>query len=428
MNGDDGDWTILPYATTSARGAVTLAADGITTATLAVQANDTRLSNNRDPNDHAINHELGGGDELTIDWTQLAGVPGDFTPSDHASTHGNGGGDEIAIDWSQITTGIPTEFTPSSHTHSADDITSGILDVGVGGTGKDTITEHALLVGGALNVYDELTVGTDGQILTVVSGSPAWTAPDFSSLSLDDLGDVDVTTVTPVDNYVLTYVSGEWVAAEPPGASGGEANTLTNVGAEIELVKDKVGVNYDIRTLEAGTNVTITQNTDTVTISATDTNTITDALTDLTVDVLITSPADGQVLTYDSATSKWINGEGGGGTSDVADLDDLTDVAITTPSDGQLMKYENSSSLWKNVSPNIEVVGVATADGDNATTQFIIPHGVSGVDSSSYCFVDVASHAFNRTWEIDATNITIDMTAAPENGTDNVIIYFRVIP
>lgn len=37
-------------------------------------------------------------------------------------------------------------------------------------------------------------------------------------------------------------------------------------------------------------------------------------------DVVLTAPTDGQVLTYDSATSKWVNetptGGGGGGTAD----------------------------------------------------------------------------------------------------------------
>lgn len=45
-----------------------------------------------------------------------------------------------------------------------------------GGTGKTTITQHALLKGGASNTYDEITVGSEGQILKVVLGTPAWAA------------------------------------------------------------------------------------------------------------------------------------------------------------------------------------------------------------------------------------------------------------
>ena len=102
-------------------------------------------------------------------------------------------------------------------------------------------------------------------------------------------------------------------------------------------------------------------------------------LTDLG-DVNISTPANDDVLKYDSVTQKWVNGAGGGGgsstlagLSDVtltspvsgdqltydgadwvntaapsipADLDDLTDVTITTPVAGQVLKYDGAG--WIN--------------------------------------------------------------------------------
>lgn len=63
-------------------------------------------------------------------------------------------------------------------------------------------------------------------------------------------------------------------------------------------------------------------------------------------DVTVSNPADGQVLKYNSASSKWENGSGGSGGAST--LSDLTDTAIATPSTGQALVY-NSVNKWTNV-------------------------------------------------------------------------------
>ena len=78
----------------------------------------------------------------------------------------------------------------------------------------------------------------------------------------------------------------------------------------------------------------------------------TDALADLT-DTNISSPSDGQILKYDSANSKWINGS-----------DKLTnqgDVTITTPADKQLLQYNGTSSKWENKSLYKKLTATLTA-------------------------------------------------------------------
>jgi hypothetical protein len=62
-------------------------------------------------------------------------------------------------------------------------------------------------------------------------------------------------------------------------------------------------------------------------------------------DVNITTPANDDVLKYDSNAGEWVNGPGGGGASD---LDDLTDVEITTPTNGQVLTYDSNDQKWKN--------------------------------------------------------------------------------
>lgn len=87
----------VPDASTTAKGVVELATSAETTAGLAVQASDTRLSDARTPTAHASSHQNGGGDE--IDVTGLSGVLADpQTPATHAGSHASGGGDPIKLD------------------------------------------------------------------------------------------------------------------------------------------------------------------------------------------------------------------------------------------------------------------------------------------------------------------------------------------
>ena len=62
-------------------------------------------------------------------------------------------------------------------------------------------------------------------------------------------------------------------------------------------------------------------------------------------DVTISAPTDGQSLVYDSNAGEWVNGSGGGGSST---LSGLTDVDITTPTDGQALLYDANSGDWVN--------------------------------------------------------------------------------
>lgn len=55
-------------------------------------------------------------------------------------------------------------------------------------------------------------------------------------------------------------------------------------------------------------------------------------------DVTITTPADNEVLAYDSGSAAWIN--------QVPALDDLSDVAITSPSAGHILRRDGTN--WKN--------------------------------------------------------------------------------
>lgn len=85
-----------------------------------------------------------------------------------------------------------------------------------------------------------------------------------------------------------------------------------------------------------------------------------------------------------------------------------------------------NGTIWKDL-PTLdsERVGKSVASGDGSTTVFNIAHGLGS--NPTYAFVDCSSHAIGRTFTTDATNIVVTFASAPPTGTNNVIIYWRVV-
>jgi ElaB/YqjD/DUF883 family membrane-anchored ribosome-binding protein len=84
-----------------------------------------------------------------------------------------------------------------------------------------------------------------------------------------NLGDLeDVNDTAPNANQVLTWndSSNEWEPADPPGASGGEANTASNLGAGEGVFGTKVGVDLRYKSLVGGTGVTLSSDASEITI------------------------------------------------------------------------------------------------------------------------------------------------------------------
>lgn len=75
----------VPDATTAAKGVVELANDAESAAGLAVQANDSRLSNARTPTAHAATHLDGGGDAIAAATTSARGIVELATDGESAS-------------------------------------------------------------------------------------------------------------------------------------------------------------------------------------------------------------------------------------------------------------------------------------------------------------------------------------------------------
>jgi len=93
-------------------------------------------------------------------------------------------------------------------------------------------------------------------------------------------------------------------------SGSGEDNTGANVGAGTGTIfRDKIGVTLNFKTLIGGTNITVTDNADDVTISSTGLSPLTtkgDLLTFSTLDVRFPVGTDGQILSANSAQTEGI--------------------------------------------------------------------------------------------------------------------------
>ena len=71
-------------------------------------------------------------------------------------------------------------------------------------------------------------------------------------------------------------------------------------------------------------------------------------------DVNISSPTDGQVLTYDAENQKWINADGA---VVIEALGDISDVDLTNLQDGQSIIWDDTNQKWVNYTPTTYTAG-----------------------------------------------------------------------
>lgn len=94
----------------------------------------------------------------------------------------------------------------------------------------------------------------------------------------------------------------------------------------------------------------------------------------------------------------------------------------------QVLRVNSAGTDIEYASLDSERVGKSTASGNASTTVFNIAHGLGS--NPTYAFISVAQSgsAFIGTqYTTDATNIIVTFASAPASGTNNVIIYWRVV-
>ncbi len=237
---------------------------------------------------------------------------------------------------------------------------------------------------------------TDARVLTKINAT-----------SVDALSDVDTSSVAPSNNQVLTWSSAdsEWVPATPPGASGGEANTISSVGSGSSVFKQKTGTDLELKSIIGGTGISVVGNTNDVTLNLD----ATPSVTGLTIanggnigsvgdTNAITIASDG-VVTMDQIPvfSAGINVSGG---TIAGTLATAAQTAITTV--GAL------NGLTIAASQTISM-------GSNTVTNVADPSGAQ--DASTKAYVDAQVSAISST-AITEGNSNVTVT---DSGTGSVV-------
>ena len=137
----------------------------------------------------------------------------------------------------------------------------------------------------------------------------------------------------------------------------------------------------------------------------------TDTIAELT-DTTITSPTDGQVLTYDSSSSKWINANGGGGGA--SDLDDLDDVTISSATNGQVLAYNSSDSKWENTSLGTAASKDVPVSGNAGSSQVVLGNDSRLSDSRT-----PLSHTHTKSQITDFPTLATVATSGSYNDLSN---------
>ena len=144
-------------------------------------------------------------------------------------------------------------------------------------------------------------------------------------------------------------------------------------------------------------------------------------------DVTITTPSNGQVLTYDSSNQEWINANSSGGSST---LSGLSDVDLTTPTDGQILTYDSSNQEWVNsdnsgkgsVLTQAQYDALVVAGTVDPNETYYISDGLT----PSFPWVDLTS-----TLTAGSTSLVFSASAITTNSTIDIYVdddFYGVVP
>lgn len=174
----------------------------------------------------------------------------------------------------------------------------------------------------------------DGDILQWVNADSKFKPVQLPAAvsSIDDLSDVDTSTVAPTDGQALTWdnTAGKW---EPGTVAGGAVDSVNSQTGVVVLDADDIDDTSTTNKFATSAQLTNADNA----VQPTDS---VSALSDVNT----SGAANGDVLSYDGAT--WVPGSIDISNSSIDDLNDV-DTSTVAPTDGQTLVWDNANSNWK---------------------------------------------------------------------------------
>jgi len=263
---------------------------------------------------------------------------------------------------------------------------------------------------GVVFAGDNIWIGPNTKQLrlatTGLTGIRTWTYPDSSGVTVGEANTQTLTNKT-LTSPVISSITNTGTLTLPTSTDTlvGKATTdnLTN--------KTMHGVNWRVTAKSADATLAADESIIPVDASGANRTMTLPAAASSTNKIYIISKTDSSTntVTIDGASSETINGA-------------LT--FVLTQQYQSVMIWCNGSA-WFTQPNSTERTGKAVASGTGSQTVFTISHGLGSTPSN--VFVDCSSHAIGRTYTVDSTTITVTFTSAPSSGTNNVIIYWRVI-
>jgi cold shock CspA family protein len=259
--------------------------------------------------------------------------------------------------------------------------------------------------------------GTTGQVLAKASDTDFDVEWVDVSTELGGLSDVDLYDVQDGDAIVYDAATGNWI----PGEAGGKF-TVSETSPEAPENGDTW---FDSSTGKAYIYYSDGDSSQWVEIG----NPGGFGSLSVLSDVDLTGLVDGNSLVYDAATSTWIPGEGGGGSSftvsetapaepeqgdvwfnstsgktyiyysdydtdqwvEIAstvagfqELDEIVDVEVSGASDGDFLRYNSSTSKWE----NDDYTDVIKLNGQTISANYTIPVGYNGISVGPITIAD----------------------------------------
>ena len=260
-----------------------------------------------------------------------------------------------------------------------------------------------------------------------------------SGVSIDNTtGTIDVTnfSLTDVRTYTTSALRNaatdtQWhqgdvaivtgIASQSPDIDDGEGSYIytgtnqTTAGVTTDTDWTQLAVPHSVVTSvagNAGPTITAQQLADAV-----------QPLTDLNNlnDVAITSPSNGQHLTYNSTTGNWENNDEG---ETSLDLNNISDVTISNPQAGQHLTYNATDARWENNAASetsLELDDLGNVSSSTATTGQVIKATRSTDASTGAVTVAWAPADDDNTTYTFANGTDGDFTVTPDSGTAQTV-------